>query len=149
MNKRFTPLIVCLLLSSLLLTSCNDSTSTVPTLTLDLESCTYSGPKTVPANFSIEWTINDDTAKNYAYVLVTLDKDKTQADLEEYLTVESDNPPTWLTIISRDIAASGNFTETKVHNLTANAAYKGEPIYIICFIGDKSFVAAGPLKVKK
>lgn len=149
MNKRFTLLIVvCLFLSSILLASCNGSTSAVPTVTLDSEKCTYSGPKTVPADLTIDWIINDNTVLDYAYVIVTLDKNKSRADLKESLRM-STNPPGWLTILSRDFGTSGNTTQTKVHTLSANASYNGEPIYIVCFIGEKAFVVAGPLKVKE
>ena len=149
MNKRFTLLIVvCLFLSSLLLASCNGSNSTVPTITLDSEKCTYSGPKTVPADLTIDWVINDDTVHAYAYVIVTLVEGKTREDLERWLSINSSEPD-WVNIISRELETAGNTTHTKVHNMKANAAYKGEPIYIVCFIGDKQFLAAGPLKVKK
>ena len=149
MNKRFTPLIVfCLFLSSLLLASCSDSNSTVPTVTLDTENCTYSGPKTVPADFTVDWVINDDTVHDYAYVIFTLDEGATREDFEKWLRI-SPMPPDWINIISREGETAGNTTHTKNHNLTANAAYKYEPLYIVCFIGDKRFLVAGPLKVKK
>lgn len=151
MNKRLTLLIVvCLFLSSLLLASCSDSNSKVPTVTLDLEKCTYSGPKTVPADLTIDWVINDDTIHAYLYMIVTLDENKTKADLEDALKGNFwDNTPGWIRFISRDLTTAGNTTLTKVHYLTANAEYKGEPIYILCFTDDKQFLAAGPLKVKK
>jgi hypothetical protein len=149
MNKRFfASLAICVILSSLLLCSCNSTASQTPTLTFDAGKCTYTGPKTVPATFTLNWVINDEDHPGYVYAILTLLEGKTVDDLVGWSSTEK---PSWVNRISWNMEPlGGNYA--KEHNLYENALYKGEPIYIICYYdGDnlgKNIGAVGPIKVK-
>jgi len=134
-----------IIVSLLLMTACSSGKVVPPTLTLDQAGCSYSGPKKLPAKFSLHWVIVDDQVHDYVYILLTLEKGKTQADLESWLSVTFDHPG-WANIIAFDFSSEGGQTIVKDYDLTSNASYKGEPLYIVCTVGDQYFIT-GPVKV--
>lgn len=144
MNKKSVSLIVVsLIIAALFIASC--SSSTPPTLTFESNGCTYSGPKTIEKDATLTWVINDDSQDDYAYVVMFLEKGKS---IDDVVSWHSGNQPSWATILYWEQADFGNQTKTKQFNLGANAAYKGEPIYLVCFFGEAKVGQAGPIKVK-
>ncbi len=139
------PIIIWLAMFILVLSACNASANTVPTLIFESNKCSYSGPKTLPPIFTLIWKINESTNTEYRYMVVTLREDKTINDLKDALTKEGQ--PEWLDLISRDWAAQGNLTLVQEHNLTANGLYHGEPIYFACLSNYWSD-AIGPITIK-
>lgn len=144
MNKKNISLIVAsLVVATLFITSCTSTSA--PTLTFTSDDCSYSGPKTIQKDATINWVINDDSHEEYAYFVLTLEEGKSIDDLTSW---HSSEQPGWTRILYWEQAIAGNQTKTKQMNLGANAAYQGEPLYFVCFFGDNKFGQAGPIKVK-
>jgi hypothetical protein len=117
-----------------------------PTVTFSGNQCAYAGPDRVPMRFTIRWTVENPIPLGSILQLVTLDPGKMLQDLEA-LPAEH-VPPDWVHKLSYDFAFSPGSRSYDV-NLSWNADYGGEPIYIVCFHGDKEVPlgAIGPLKV--
>ncbi len=148
MNKRsILPVVVCLLLSSLLLSSCSGVTQKEPTLTLSADDCVYTGPKPLPSEFTMHWQISDDSHDKYSYAMISLDTGKTKKDLQDHVARTYDSPD-WVTMLDYQVTDSGNKVIDSVIYPFANARYHGEEIYVVCFLPEKAFVV-GPLKVKR
>jgi hypothetical protein len=142
-KKNVLCLFVSLIIAALFITSCSSTTS--PTLTFTSENCTYSGPKTIQKDATLTWVIEDDSHEDYAYVVMTLEKGKS---IDDVTTWHSGEQPSWASILYWEQTDSGNQTKSKQFNLGANAAYKGDPLYIVCFFGEYKIGQVGPIKVK-
>ncbi len=118
----------------------------LPTLVFENNQCNYSGPSSLPTDFTLTWKINDSGSSTYAYVVLTLREGKTLQDLQDSLSLSSDQPE-FTNLISRDYSNLGNLILKKEHNLAANGLYHGEPIYIVCFF-DNETEAIGPIMIK-
>ena len=146
MKKQAGYLILVLLGTlSLVLSACNASADTIPTLTFEDNKCTYSGPSKLPSIFTLTWVINDPPS-SHAYIVVTLDEDKTFDDLQDALDVIGPELE-WVHLISRDFTPAGDISLTKEHNLAANYLFHGEPIYFVCFFDDLTDLT-GPIPIK-
>lgn len=88
----------------------------------------------------------DDSHESYAYVMGTLASGKKINDMVDW---KSSDPPSWFTILHLDKIIEGNSTTAQDYNLTQNAAYQFEPVYIFCFLDDIKVGQVGPIKVKK
>lgn len=139
-------LIAWVLISAMLLSSCAGGTEDILTLTFSPRSCSYEASKVLDPVLTIDWVIKDDTVQEYVYILLTLDEKKTKTDLQEWLADTTDHP-SWATILSFDIAGEGGQTITRELDLSANASFDGDPVYIVCSIGEQLFVE-GPIKIK-
>lgn len=139
-------LVVSVIISSLLITSCASTTNSNPTITFTLDGCVYNGPKTILKTSSLDWVIADNTHDSYFYVVVTLAKERSIEDLANW---HSTDQPDWVIgPLYWEQADSGDQTRTKKLNLEANAAYEGDPLYIVCFMDEEKVGQAGPIKVK-
>ncbi len=148
MNKRSIGfLLICMILSAMILSSCGGSSSKTPTIIFDTDNCTYDGPKTVPSTFTMHSTVKEYHENEwFMYAVVTLDEGKTIKDLQA-LPADAGQPE-WTKLISRDISDPDHQELIKEHNLAINALYHGEPIYIVCFNNGSNIGAAGPIQVK-
>lgn len=142
-KKSFVLLIASLVIATIFIASC--ASTSPPTLTFTSEDCSYSGPRTIEKDATINWVINDNSHEEYAFVMLTFEEGKSIDDLTSW---HSGEQPSWVRVLYWEQTDSGNQTKTKQLNLGANAAYKGEPLYIACFFGDVKFGQAGPIKVK-
>jgi hypothetical protein len=145
-TKILRLLVLSLILSSLLLISCENTTNSTPTITISADSCSYSGPKTVGQKFNLTVTNTGDTYDSYGYIIGTMDKSKNIDDLAAWTS--SDQPP-WFTIQKSDEFPAAKITHYDIpYDLSDNASYRREPIYIVCFISGEKVGQAGPIKVK-
>lgn len=137
-----------LIAAAALLAACGSAPSS-PTVTVSEEGCTYSGPKQLPTSFTMTWAVKDSKpGADYNLAVVTLGDGKTGGDLEPFMDDADADIPEWLNVIR--YSSMLNETQTQDLDLTANAAYHGEPIYIVCIHhsrGPIDFV--GPLEVKQ
>lgn len=118
-----------------------------PTITYAENNCTFEGPSKISMPFKINWVIEDSAVDGAILQLVTLDTDKTVQDLA--VIPAADPPPDWVHKLSYAIEfGKGNYEES--FDLSNNASYKGEPIYIVCFYADQenAIGAVGPFEVK-
>jgi hypothetical protein len=105
-------------------------------------------PKRVPARLSITWDVTDGTpSADYSFILTTLAEGKTVADLDGLIGAGAVRPPSWLTFTRYSQLTAQTTTET--FDLSANAAYHGEPIYVLCLSHQVTFAVVGPIKVKE
>ncbi|MFN2118790.1 MAG: hypothetical protein ACK2T0_00135 [Anaerolineales bacterium] len=119
-----------------------------PTVTVSGKGCTYSGPKRVSAKLSITWDVKDGTpSADYSFILTTLPEGKTVADLEGLIGARAVQPPSWLKFTRYSQLTAQTTTET--FDLAANAAYHGEPLYVLCLGHQVPFAVAGPVSVSQ
>ena len=119
-----------------------------PTIKVSGQGCTYSGPKQVPAKLSITWDVKDGTpSADYSFILTTLPEGRTVADLDGLIGAATIRPPSWL-IFTRYSQLTAQ-TTTETFDLAANAAYHGEPLYVLCLSHQATFAVAGPIQVEK
>lgn len=98
--------------------------------------------------FNINWVIEDPVDEGAILQLVWLDSGKTVKDLA--VIPAADPPPDWVHKLSYAIEfGKGNFKES--FDLSNNASYKGESIYIACFYADRESAigAVGPFEIKQ
>ncbi len=148
-KKRLLVLVshVLLISSVLILSSCTGKTSNLLTLTFTPQGCLVETKHILDPEFSVDWVIQDDATQEYVYVLLTLDDGRNRDDLEAWLHKSTEHP-TWATILGYNITNEGGKTISQKHDLSANAFFDGNPLYIICSIGDRLFVE-GPIKMSK
>lgn len=146
-NRMIGLLIICLTLSATVLSACSASAGKTPTIIFETDNCTYDGPKTVPSTFTMTSAVKEYRENEwFIYVIVTLDEGKTIKDLEA-LPADA-GQPAWTKLISRDLSDPDHQELIKEHNLSINALYHGEPIYVVCFNNGSNIGAAGPIQVK-
>jgi len=148
MRNRTLAILISFAFSLFLLASCGGKDSSSPTLTFQENSCSYSGPSTIAAEFTLAWNIVDSNHDGYIYEIVTLDEDKS---VQELSTIPAEEPPpSWVHKINYGVELNtGQYTKTI--DLTSNAAFREGPIYIVCFYADKDMAigAVGPLSINK
>jgi hypothetical protein len=119
-----------------------------PTITVSGKGCTYSGPKQVPAKLSITWNVKEGTpSADYSFILTTLAEGKTVADLDGLIGAGGVHLPSWLKFTRYSQLTTQTTTET--FDLAANAAYHGEPFYVLCLSHQVTFAVVGPIDVKE
>jgi hypothetical protein len=117
-----------------------------PTVTFAGNECSYAGPDQVPMRFTIRWSVEDPVPSGAILRVVSLDPGRTREELA--VLPNQVLVPDWVHLLSWDQTFSlGSRSHTV--DLGPNAAYGGEPIYIVCFYNDKDTAigAVGPLKV--
>jgi hypothetical protein len=117
-----------------------------PTLTLDENGCTYSGPVELSTTFTLTWHVADLGHSAYIYTIGTLDQGKSIHDIASMPAV--DPAPLWFHKISVDFTPSPG-VYTKVIDLSANSLFTGGPIYFACFFPDMDTAVGvdGPIDV--
>jgi hypothetical protein len=117
-----------------------------PTLTLDENGCTYSGPVELSTTFTLTWHVADLGHSAYIYAIATLDQGKSIHDIAAMPAV--DPAPLWFHKISVDFTPSPG-VYTKVIDLSANSLFTGGPIYFACFFPDMDTAVGvdGPIDV--
>ena len=83
---------------------------------------------------------------DYGFLVVALADGKTDADIKALTAFDPDHPPTWMNKVGEDPLVSSIRTDT--FNLGENAAYHGEPLYVMCFSHGALFGVIGPLEVQ-
>jgi hypothetical protein len=119
-----------------------------PSITYAENNCTYEGPSKISMPFNINWVIEDPANDGAILQLVSLDAGKTVKDLAAIPA--ADPPPDWVHKLSYAIEfGKGNYKAS--FDLSNNASYKGEPIYLACFYADQESAmgAAGPFEIKQ
>lgn len=146
--RKPAPIIrLCLvILASLPLLSCVGETGDELPLTFSPRGCSYEAAEVLDPLLTVNWIIEGDTAQEYAYLLLTMDKGKTKSDLHDWLAQSTDHP-SWAMILSWDTAGEGGKKTPKQLDFSANASFNGTPVYIVCAIGEQLFVE-GPIKIK-
>jgi hypothetical protein len=155
-TKQFLMMGSSVMVILLLLIACGQApsqSSNEATLTFSGDTCTYSGPKSLPAKFDINVVVEGQTDTVYGYVIVTLQEGKGIEDLQAW---PSTDPPEWLKDQLNDSgpAFGGSFGLGPVKqnvDLGVNAAYAGEPFYFVCFADApaRKIGAAGPIEITK
>ena len=134
-----------LLIFSMLIAGCR-STSSMPTVTINGDQCSYEGPEKIPARVTFTLKIeNPKPTTGLGFGIVTLAKGKTLEDLKTLTTVEV--LPEWITRIGR-FGTTEAGTWTHDFDWASNGAYHGEPIYIVCVNRPAVLAVFGPIEVK-
>jgi hypothetical protein len=133
----------------MLLTACGQSAtqgSPEMTITFSGDTCTYSGPKSLPDKFDINIVVEGQGNARYGYVLVTLDEGKTIEDLQAW---PSSDPPAWLKDQLRNTGPV--FGPGNAKQILDWSSYESvvTPIYFVCFADDRKIGALGPIEVTK
>jgi hypothetical protein len=136
----------------LLLSACGQSPSVPPevTLTFSGDTCAYSGPKSLLGKFNINVVVEGQGNTMYGYILVTLEEGKTIEDLQAW---PSTDPPGWLKDAFHNTGPVFVEPGSVKQNIDVwvNAAYAGDPIYIVCFADapGRKIGALGPIEITK
>ena len=150
MNTQATPcskllnLIIGLVLVLPLLVACGSSkpnSVTTPTISIDGDKCTYTGPQSIPTGkVTIDWVVNNKDHDKYGLVIVTLNEGKTFEDIDKW---PSSDPPPWITIVGIAEAAPNSRQQV-------TAQITEGPIYFVCFYSppDTKFDTSGPVAVE-
>jgi hypothetical protein len=118
-----------------------------PTVTASANDCTYSGPKSLPSTFTITWAVKHTApSMDYMFIISTLAEGKSTADFKPYIGSEAEAPD-WIHFVR--YTGMVNETQTQSFDLTANAEYHGEPIYVICTARTIPVGIVGPIEVKE
>ena len=146
MHKPCTKFVVVLSLFALILSGCQN-TPKHPTIQFSEQGCQYSGPDRISPQFTIIWKV--EASVNYGAILEIFSIDSAY-DREDLASMPAAHPlPEWITKLSYDYAFEPGNYSTSI-DLTSNAAWNGEEIYIVCFssLEDEALDAFGPIKVK-
>lgn len=138
--------IIYLCLLAFLLTCCQNTPSQ-PTITFSTQGCTYTGPDRISPQFTIAWEVEDSV--DYGAILELFSIDGAH-ELDDLSSMPATHPlPGWITKLSYDYSL-GPGSYSKSIDLTSNAAWKGDEIYIVCFssLQDTALNAFGPFQVR-
>ncbi len=136
-----------LIVTAALLAACAAAPAN-PTVTAGGNACTYSGPKRLPSTFTITWAVKETKpSMDYMFIVATLGEGKTGADLAPFMGDAEADAPDWMDVIR--YGQMVNETQTQTVDLTIDAAYHGEPIYIICTAHRVPIGFVGPLEVEE
>jgi hypothetical protein len=119
-----------------------------PTVTFSEEGCTFDLPERVNEEFVIYWTVEESASGTVILEVVIADP---AMSLEEIASLPAiDPPPEGITKLSWAVAMSPGVYSKEV-DLRFNAAYHGEPVYIVCLspYEEAALGAGGPLEVKR
>jgi|GEM_PF-2586028 len=128
-----------------------------PTVTLTVKftekDCTYDGPRSIPyGKFTVKWIVDDAKHNKTALVLLTLASGKTLADLQACPCSEKSD---WINGLWLDeenaFGAELKTARSYVHeyDLTGQANYHGEPLYMFCGNEEGKTSSLGPIEVTK
>ena len=147
MNQPFLKYVFFFILLTLVLCGC-EIEPRQPTVTFTEQGCTYTGPERIPAQFTIMYIVED--AVTYGAILEVFSIDSSH-DLSDLASMPASHPmPEWVTRLAYDFAMEpGNYS--KNIDLTNNAAWDGEPVYLVCFSSEvaNALNAFGPLEVTR
>jgi hypothetical protein len=156
-TKQFLLIGSSIIIILLLLNACGQTPTAAPTqssneatITFSGDTCTYSGPKSLPDKFDLNVLVEGQGKTKYGFVIVTLEQGKTIEDLQAW---PSTDPPGWLKDMLMDTgSAFGSGSMKQNVNLFVKAAYAGDPIYFVCFADDtttRKIGALGPIQITK
>jgi hypothetical protein len=135
------------LTAALILAACGGGVST-PTVKASGNSCTYEGPRQVPAKMTLTWDVTDSTpSMDYSFIVVPLREGKTEADLQPLIGVESPELPSWFSTVKVSLLV--HETRTEDLDLSVNGSYHGEPLYVFCLSHEVAYGLVGPIEVKE
>jgi regulation of enolase protein 1 (concanavalin A-like superfamily) len=122
-----------------------EAASLSPTVIINGDQCSYDGPEKVPAKGTFTLKLeNPKPTTGLGFGIVTLAEGKTLEDLKTLTTVL--DLPKWITVLSRfGRTEAGMWTHD--FDWTANSAYQGEPIYIVCVNRPTVLAVFGPIEV--
>lgn len=141
---------IALLIFPMLLTACAPAASdATPTVTVSGNTCTYSGPSQIPSQASFTWDIQDSGSPvNYQFLAVALSESQSVEDLRSLTSLPqtfSDIPAEFNHMFYVEVVVAGK--STKEVDFGTNAAFKGEPVYIVCGNDYNNIGVVGPFEV--
>ena len=119
-----------------------------PTVTFTEQDCTYAGPERIPVQFTLMYTV--DEAVTYGAIVEVFSIDASH-ELADLVSMPASHPiPEWITKLAYDFTLIPG-TYSKSIDLSNNAAWNGEPIYLVCFSSEEAIAlnAFGPLEVRR
>ena len=135
------------LAAAVVLAACGGGAAT-PTVKASGSSCTYEGPRQVPARMTLTWDVTDSTpSMDYSFIVVPLPEGRTEADLQPLIGVENPELPSWFSTVKVSLLV--HETKTEDLDLSVNGSYHGEPLYIYCLSHEVAYAVVGPIEVKQ
>ena len=130
-----------------------------PTVTLTVKftekGCTYDGPQSISySKFTVQWIVDDPKHNKIALVILTLARGKTIDDLRACVCTDAEIVD-WIQGLWLDqenaFGPELEETHTYVHeyDLTSQAKYHGEPLYMFCGNEEGKTSSLGPIAVAK
>jgi hypothetical protein len=151
-KKRFVRSITLMLVFLIVLSACARAASSnaSPTVTVSGNTCTYEGPTQIPSKATLIFDIQDNgNDVYYNFLGVALSESQTVDDLRALTNLPrtyQDIPEELNHLFYYDVYAGDQ--KTKQMDFSANAAFGGEPIYIVCGNDLTNIGVVGPLEVK-
>jgi hypothetical protein len=159
MKKQWKALTVIAIVLALFVVGCSSPSPTVPvpptatpvppsmTVAFAGGTCTYDGPKAVPAGpINVIMDVKDQDREAYALVIVTLDQGKTINDMKAWMP--STAQPSWAQIVAENEEGLPGKRNTFAAWISSDTVAKGA-IFLACFSKppEVSIGALGPIEV--
>jgi hypothetical protein len=115
---------------AVLLLACAACTSqpSTPTITIDDDRCTYSGPDSIQADqFTFEWVMNGKQYEDYSISAIQVEEGHSVDDLVGLAEL-----PSWISRLRYEIDKPGMETKEMTWDLTTNARFQPKPVYFLC-----------------